>query len=96
MKCWGKSGNQQHHQLLYTVLTWDGKRRLSNVSGDHNESAASGWDLKDLCLSTAGQIGIQGQHMDQPCPLTTVAFALVFCFGVALQKKGEQLWLEQS
>ena len=87
MKCWSKSCSLQQHHVLLIVLTWDGQRCLSNICGNHNESAAVRWGLKDPCLSTAGQVGVQGQHMDQPCPLTTVTYALFVCFGIALQKE---------
>ena len=54
---------------MKSTLTWNGEGGFCHIGGDHNEAAAGWWCLKHPALYRPGQIGIQGQHMDQPCAL---------------------------
>ena len=66
--------------------TWDGEGGFCHIGGHHNEAAAWWGRLKHLSLCRPGQVGVQGQHVDQPCSLLLFPFDLALCPFNALSK----------
>ena len=75
------------------LLTWYGEGGLCYIGGHHNETAACRGGLENPGLGRPGQVGVQGQHMHQPCALSSTGVPLVLSAWLSLSDSQHALLL---